>query len=372
MASVIDPKGAAVDYKCGLLGDLDSRINRVSSLAINSVRSDLVSYDYISTGFIAVVEYPEPWVYLDRSVEVNGEQFAGRYPSWDTFGRLTSQLWIDGEFGPLDPPSAQPAVPPIVHLSYTYDKRGNRLARNNLTPTIKWPDRDEEFTYDDLDRVTESARGVRVDENTFTYASNSQQWDLDMLGNWDSVWSDADSLGVYATEESREHNEANEIVERDPDGDGGAPELALAFDDSGNITSQAQEGAAPDILYIHDGWNRLVEVQYGSGATRGRYEYNGLGWRITKEADIHGATANDPPDGVLDEHRRFYYSFGWKLLQEDIDDDLDGALDCRAQTFWGLRGGDDVIIVGGENLIRVFIGHRSNVCNGQLWRRSVR
>ncbi|MCH7848568.1 MAG: hypothetical protein IIB53_09425, partial [Planctomycetes bacterium] len=42
--------------------------------------------------------------------------------------------------------------------------------------------------------------------------------------------------------------------------------------------------------------------------------------------------------------RRFYYSFGWKLLQEDIDDDLDGALDRRAQTFWGLRGGDDVIM----------------------------
>ena len=209
---------------------------------------------------------------------------------------------------------------------------------------IDWPDRDEEFTYDDLDRVTESARGVRVDPTTFTYAPNSQEWDLDMLGNWDSVWTDADTAGIYATEELRTHNEANEITLRDPDGAGGDPALALAFDDSGNITTQDQTGSAPQIMYIHDGWNRLVEVQYGAGATRGRYEYNGLGWRITKEADVHGATASDPPDGVLDEDRRFYYSFGWKLLQEDIDDDLDGTLDHRAQTFWGLRGGDDVVM----------------------------
>ena len=344
LKSVTYPDGATIDYKYGNPADLDARISRVTSLFISGERQDLVAYDYLATSTFATVEYPEPWVYLDRSVEYNGEQFAGRYPSWDTFGRLISHLWIDGEFGPLDPPSAQPAVPPIVQLSYTYDKRGNRLARNNLTPTISWPDRDEEFTYDGLDRVTESARGVRVDPATFTYAPNSQQWDLDMLGNWDSVWTDADSLGSYATEESREHNEANEITTRDPDGGGPGSALALAFDDSGNITTQDQTGSAPQIMYIHDGWNRLVEVQYGAGATRGRYEYNGLGWRITKEADVHGATASDPPDGVLDEDRRFYYSFGWKLLQEDIDDDLDGTLDHRAQTFWGLRGGDDVVM----------------------------
>ena len=42
----------------------------------------------------------------------------------------------------------------------------------------------------------------------------------------------------------------------------------------------------------HDAWNRLVGVEYGQ-TVRGSYVYNGLNWRIMKQADTDGTGGPD-------------------------------------------------------------------------------
>jgi hypothetical protein len=58
--------------------------------------------------------------------------------------------------------------------------------------------------------------------------------------------------------------------------------------------------------YTHDGWNRLVEVEFvddidGSptASTVGEYAYNGLNWRIMRQADTD-------LDNDLDQQRMMY------------------------------------------------------------------
>jgi len=48
-------------------------------------------------------------------------------------------------------------------------------------------------------------------------------------------------------------------------------------------------------------------------ATVNQYQYNGLHWRIVIDAD------HSTPAG-FDRRTTMYYSAGWQLLQEDIDD----------------------------------------------------
>jgi RHS repeat-associated protein len=64
-------------------------------------------------------------------------------------------------------------------------------------------------------------------------------------------------------------------------------------------------------------------------------------WRTVKRTD----TAS-PPDGVLDQERRLYYSAAWQLLEEHIDDDRvsNPGVDRVGQQFWGLRSLDDAVM----------------------------
>jgi RHS repeat-associated protein len=184
--------------------------------------------------------------------------------------------------------------------------------------------------------------------SAFTFiAPSSQQWELDMLGNWKKVKHSPIYDGTGWTSENRTHNRANEMTTRDPDGPGGAtnPPLDLTFDDVGNITAQ-DTSPSTTVDYVHDAWNRLVRIEQSS-AVRGAYTYNGLNWRITRRADMRGTNANDPinpPDGTIDEVRYLTYSGGWQLLQEDVDVGENASIDRRIQYVWGIRGVDDLIL----------------------------
>ena len=99
-------------------------------------------------------------------------------------------------------------------------------------------------------------------------------------------------------------------------------------------------GRSTTITYTHDAWNRLVGVQYGQ-TVRGAYVYNGLNWRILKQADTDGT-------GGPDQQRLMHYSAGWQLLEEDVWDDwteqTPGDIDRHVQYVWGIRYIDDIIL----------------------------
>jgi len=102
-----------------------------------------------------------------------------------------------------------------------------------------------------------------------------------------------------------------------------------------------QDTSATTITYTHDAWNRLVGVEYGQ-TVRGSYVYNGLNWRILKQADTDGT-------GGPDQQRLMHYSDApgmWQLLEEDVRDDwtaqTPGDIDRHVQYVWGDRYSSEI------------------------------
>jgi RHS repeat-associated protein len=102
-------------------------------------------------------------------------------------------------------------------------------------------------------------------------------------------------------------------------------------------------GATTAVAYTHEARNRLVGVEYGQ-TVRGSYVYNGLNWRIMKQADTDGT-------GGPDQQRLMHYSDRWQLLEEDVWDawteQTPGDIDRHVQYVWGYSGGryiDDIIL----------------------------
>ena len=81
-----------------------------------------------------------------------------------------------------------------------------------------------------------------------------------------------------------------------------------------------------------------------TASTVGEYAYNGLNWRIMRQADTD-------LDNDLDQQRMMYYSATpgmWQLLEEDVWDDwtaqTPGDIDRHVQYVWGARYIDDIIL----------------------------
>ena len=95
---------------------------------------------------------------------------------------MVDQVWTD--YG---------ADPDVVldEYTYTYDRAGNRTSRDNELHAAF----DEDYTYDGLDRLTDSERADDFD----------QSWALDGLGNFSTFDDDG-------TSQTRTANAVNEIT----------------------------------------------------------------------------------------------------------------------------------------------------------------
>jgi len=241
-----------------------------------------------------------------------------------------------------------------VELDYTYDKDSNRTKMLDGRPGASQDNRDMVYTYDGLDRLQEAERGAPGSGGTFSHAPGSRQWDLDMLGNWSKIFTDASGDGDYSggdtgEEHRRGHNDVNEILGIDTDADG-TDELDLAHDDNGNLREQdlTTSPSATAYRYTHDLWNRLVRVEHVTDpggtetlVTKGEYEYFGTHWRSIK-------TSDSDDSGGIDEKREQYYTAGWQLVEERIDDSWSSgggfSADRYMQYLWGTRYIDDIIM----------------------------
>ncbi len=70
---------------------------------------------------------------------------------------------------------------------------------------------DEKYTYDDLNRLTNTERGTLDGNDDITSLVFEQDWTLDELGNWDEFDQDDDGTGGWDLEQDRTTNNANEI-----------------------------------------------------------------------------------------------------------------------------------------------------------------
>lgn len=366
-----------VAYEYGVGAGTDDLIGRVSKIQVDALDQasgmrDLAIYERIGMGLTArVTVSPSLGDYqpvLDRTRNLNGTLADGgdSYPAYDRFGRVTSHMWVRDDFGVGV--SGYANQPPILAVSHTYDRSSNRLTADDARPGAKLPSRQRGFGYDRLQRLVEEQRTPLP--GSFVSQHKSQKWNLDMLGNWNSLVRDADEDGSFTDYEgenhtdSRTHNAANEIESNgvtgtDPNFDRrvishSSPSVARyhqhRYDHAGNMTDQRSGNSVPfgdgllsGLRMGYDAWNRQVKTEHVGGSTLdvAAYTYNALGWRTSKTFD---ATKGNY-DGVMEQKRVFLYDASWRIIEEhiDIDFDDDVGVDWVSQHFWGLRYIDDLV-----------------------------
>ncbi len=362
------PDGEAISHGYGAVDSSDediSRLKTINDYAPFPTTNKHVRYDYIGLSMFAQADFEKIDVQLDFTASHGGKRQTqgnsdndGIYPGYDQFGRTVSQMWVDGNFTEHATPSTDYGnIPPIVELTYTYDKQSNRLTAYDNRPGTSQK-LSHEYGYDGFDRLVLAERGD-WDGSTFTQQEDSQQWALDMLGNWDSIDTDLDGNNVYTDDdeqEDRDHDDITDANELDTrtlvgQGIGGSDiDLDLTYDKAGNLRTDTRTTVVSTVTwtYTHDAWNRLVLVKAGAN-DRAIYKYNGLNWLIIKQSDTDS-------DGTLDQQRMRYYSSGWQMCEERIDDDAtfptdpdDADIDRHVQYVAGIRYVDDCILHREDN-----------------------
>ncbi len=269
--SMTYPNGRTIDDN---YSGLDSAISRLTSITDGSpMGTTLEAYTYLGLSTVVQRAHPEAGVNLSYINLPTGSTDAGDpYNGLDRFGRVVDQYW-------------GPSGSPTDNFTYTYDRDGNRLTRNNLVN----PAFNEQYGYDAFNQLTGFQRG-----------SHMQTWGLDVLGNWTSFTSD----GVT---QSRTHNLQNQIT-----GLTGVPNLGTPQYDANGNTTQDEFGH----VLQYDAWNRLVEVNTGGNpmSTLAVYGYDALGRRIRESPGFN------PTD--------VYFSSQWQVLEEQMS----GA--TTAQYVW--------------------------------------
>ena len=255
------PNGREVHYDYGTTAAIDDIMGRLATIGDGS--GSYASYKYLGVGRIVVEDY--------ENIDVKLDYAANDFAALDRFGRVLDQLWTDyGE----DPDVT------LDEYTYTYDRVGNRTGRDNELHSAF----DEDYTYDGLNRLTDSDRADAFD----------QSWTLDGLGNFSALDDDGSS-------QTRTANAVNEIT-----GITGGW-ITPSYDDAGNVISGPKPGDEDTrVHYVYDAWNRLVAVKADDsgnpGNTIATYKYDALKRRIEKVVT-----------GGADTH--YYYNSDWQLVE---------------------------------------------------------
>ena len=322
LESVRYPNGRLVHYTYGSAGSDADHLNR-----LDAIRDDdggnpgdvLAQYTYLGLGTVVVEDYVQPQVKLDLWGGTSGE-----YQGFDRFGRIVDQLWRD--YG---------ASADADRFLYGYDRAGNRIWKeNDVAANLGTPlHLDELYEYDELYRLINTQRGnLSANHDAITDKAFEQDWGLDATGNWEGFNQDLDGDGTNDLEQTREHNEANEVTSA---GGWASP----AHDRVGNMTSMPKPASPADALGAkYDAWNRLVEVSEG-GILIARFSYDGAGRRILKQL----ADAQEP-----DQYIHFFHS-GQQVVETREGDDSAGVPDPtqlppRHQFVWSPRYVDSLIL----------------------------
>lgn len=317
LTQMIYPNGRILFY--GYSSGLNSDISRVNAFADynDPVGHDLVDYTYL--GLSTIVAQVDNYAsglprltYIKQSGESNGDA-GDQITGLDRFGRVVDQRWLRTSGG---------ITFTLDRFQYGYDADGNVLYKNNLVNSTfselyhanSSASGDNANAYDNLNRITAFQRGtLSASGNNGTtldtvstlnsLANSSQSWNLDSLGNANSVTTDG-------TQQSRSFNSQNEDMT--------VGSNALGYDPNGNTVTDDQGRTL-----VYDAWNRLVAVKNGS-TTIASYSYDANGNRI-------GQTENSATTDL-------YYSSAGQVIEERQ------AGTVTDQYVWGLMYVNDLIL----------------------------
>jgi RHS repeat-associated protein len=182
-------------------------------------------------------------------------------------------------------------------VKYGYDYADNRtwredaVAKSQTTPQYH----DEFYSYEGLHRLKDTQRGQLTGSPSsgVTNKNFAQDWTLDQLGNWPAFKQDNDGNGTWDINQTRGHNDVNEITQIN------SSSTNVAHDAAGNMTKIATSSGTFDAKY--DAWNRLVKLTDGPSYI---YRYDGLNRRIQKVLPFGAPTLD------------YYYNEEWQLLEE--------------------------------------------------------
>jgi RHS repeat-associated protein len=348
-------------YGDPLTANLDDRISRSVGLdwtfQMKAAATDKVRYEHLGLNNTVLVDYPDGKIKLDRWIDSNytpaggaSPSVSGEYAGMDKYGRLERQVWYRGTS--WDPDN----LPARLDVKYVYDDNSDITRRYDSRVGASMADRGDEYSYDGLNRLTLATRGAPATSGgIWNSASKTEDWDLDIFGNWDSYDND-----LYAQQiaETRTHNQANELTQntRTIDSDP-AVDLDMTYDDAGNLRTREVSDTVRWV-YTWDAWNRLVAVQiqeFVSGAWEpevdwvdrmesGYYGLNQRAWSRIDEGAAGYVTGG--PSEELDREEHFYYDASWRLLERRTDVGPLGTSfthDQTTQWVWGNRYIDELV-----------------------------
>ncbi|RLS39737.1 MAG: hypothetical protein DWH82_05100, partial [Planctomycetota bacterium] len=208
--------------------------------------------------------------YLKLSTKSTGDA-GDQYTGLDRFGRIADQRWINGSNTDVD------------RYQYGYDRDGNRLYKDNKVLASL----SEVYTYDLLNQLATYKLGTLNGTKTDVTGSpsNSQSWDYDAVGNWDSITTNS-------TTQTRTTNKQNEITAVS-----GA--TTPTYDSNGNLTTDEN-----NYRFVYDAWNKVVQVKNSSNVVIVTYGRDALYRHVT---DTVGSTVTDR-----------IFSSDWQLLETKV------------------------------------------------------
>jgi len=198
---------------------------------------------------------------------------SGTYDDLDRFDRVTSSRWTKDLSTDRD----------FYDVDITYDRNSNitRTIDNVHTDGSSNHFFDVSYTIDDRNRLTNAQEG-HWNGSSISTEEREQTWTLTTTGNWSNVQVDLNGdgtlTGTNERDEDRTHNLANEITQRDPDGNPGTSNVAPAYDGAGNLVDDDE-----DYEYVYDAWGRLRKLKNtvtGGSPLVAEYNYDGHGQRI--------------------------------------------------------------------------------------------
>ena len=329
--SLTYPDGRVLDYRYD--DEAADELSRIRTLRWDG--TDVCRYGYLGLYAYVQVEYLEPAVLYNLATGSGMDPYAGL----DRFGRIVDLLWEptaspSGSSSSSSSSSSSGGPSGLAHLTYGYDRAGDRTYRADLVAASYSKDFDELYEYDGLHRLKKFHRGRLVESDSVISDPTLQQsWSLDATGNWRNFTQSDQSDASQALDQQRLHNRVNEITQiaRTVGSDWATP----SYDRNGNMTEVPQPSDMTGTYQaVWDAWDRLVKLSDGADTVQ-ENAYDGLRRRVVR-LDYTG--------GTLDETRHFYYTDQWQAVEERLESGGVISPNPNRQYVWGERYIDDLVL----------------------------
>jgi RHS repeat-associated protein len=287
--TIVLPGSLTLTYSYGAGSSTSDYLSRVA--ALKNGMTTYVSYDYTGAGWLVGTTLAEPSSYS----KVYDGTTTGSYPNLDRFNRTTGSRWTKDLASDVDFYSVDIAYDEASNIVSTQDniqRAGAGISANRAFDVV--------YAIDGLNRVTEADEGTQT-AGTISNRTRKELWSLTQTGNFAVNQLDIDGNSSLADpgdiDDTRNHNNANEIVDWTPTGVTYTP----SYDKTGNMTS---DDAGYNLVY--DVLGRLRKIKTTANALVAEYTYNGLGYRIGWHYDTRNASTTIP-NGIVDSNDPWYY-----------------------------------------------------------------